>query len=306
MQKSNSIVVLIDGNWLINRAYSVFNKRKDVVKATCDAVINWSCEYAILLKATHICICFDGNKVFRYGIYDGYKSNRRKRKDDLKGDVADLNHLVDDTNSDNSRADVYDCLEPLFNALNALGIPWHQDVTLEADDLMASAAAYLKAYVKQIYLVTLDKDINQCIDKNVDKYVPGVSGKVPTLLGLKDLEKKYPYVTGSRLIDYQTLIGDSTDNIPKLMSAKKAASIVKKYESVKDFFVEEKEGQDFWTKHKEEVMLNRRLVRLLPDGWEPDIEKLQIRHAKHVVGAPKQWNELMGSLRLKSAYKSLF
>lgn len=302
MKKSDSVVVLVDGNWLINRAYSVYNKRKDVIKATCDAVINWSCEYALQLKATHLCVCLDGPKVFRYDVYLHYKANRR-RKGDEESHPEGLNHQVDDTHTDRKNK-AYDCLDLLVEKMSELGIAWYQDPTLEADDLMASAAYTFKGSVKKVWLVTLDKDINQCVDTNVSKFVPGVSGKPSTILTLGDVEKMSPYLTGAALVDYQTLIGDNTDNIPRLMSVKKAAGILQKHSSLKEFF--RKEGQDFWTEHKDEVILNRKLVRLVPDGWKPKLEELEIRYAKHKLGAPRQWNELMGSLKLKASYRSLF
>ena len=311
MQKSNEdVFVFLDGNWLLNRAFSVFQTRYDKDRIIIKTFIGWVCDYAVKLKATHLCVAFDGDKVFRHEAYEGYKASRKARKAGvgIGTGVSGLNHQVDDEPS-SEEASPYDCLDDLKVELNRLGLKWYQDPRLEADDLLVSAACHLSSKAKRIYLVTLDKDVNQAVVGNVLKFVPAVGkNTVDQVVDEEALKLMPPYLTGEGLIDYQTLIGDSTDDIPKLMGPSKAARLLREHGTLRNYVSATEEGKDYWDRNQEELKRNRTLVRLLPKAWEPSKESLALRpvEVRNTGKIPKAWFELMGSLTSSKNKKRLF
>lgn len=296
------VFAFIDTNWLINRAYSVFRTRENCDRMVIKQVIGWACEYAIRLRATHMCLCIDGDNVFRHRVYSEYKANRTK--DRVKGEHSSVNHQVDDPVIHSNPA--YSCLSELKERLTEMALPWEQKSELEADDLLVSGA-YRFGKRSKVYLVTLDKDVNQAVVGNVLKYMPAVGANgfekfVTEAALLHDME---PGLAGTGLTDYQTLIGDGTDGIPRLMSPAKAKVLLHEHGSLRNYVEKTKEGKRYWEARQEELIRNRTLVRLLPKAWEPDEDELKLRVPENTPSyAPRAWHDLMGVLGNKK--KSLF
>lgn len=292
--------MLVDGNWLINRAYSVFYQRRDCYDMTMSTVCNWVCTYAVNLNCYHLAFCIDGDRVFRYKIYPEYKANRRHKDKD----VTPNNVQVDNPTSSNP---AYNCLEELKSRLTKLGIYCQHVPELEADDLMASASSHLARLGNKVYVVTLDKDINQCISENVIKFMPAVGkGKVDRLLKLKDLESSELGLTGRGLVDYQTLIGDGVDGIPSVVGKETAKKILQEHKTLPRY-LKSVEGERFWIKYQEELTRNQQLVKLKTDSWSPSLEELKVtpKHSNPRF-APDSWYSLLGLQKAESSKKKLF
>lgn len=299
--ESNKVFMFLDGNWLINRAYSVFKTRNNPEAMVVGTVINWMCEYAIRLRATHACFCLDGDNVFRHRVYAGYKANRTHDK--VKGGEP-INHQIDDPVIHSNPA--YSCLGLLVERLNALNLPLYQQEDLEADDLLVSGA-FIYGRKHKVYLVTLDKDVDQAVVGNVVKFMPAVGmNGVDKFVTEEVLRKRELGLTGVGLTDYQTLIGDGTDCVPRLMSPAKAKALIEEHGTLRNYVENTKEGKAYWREKEEELIRNRTLVRLLPKAWVPDEERIKLKASdkKQVAGAPKAWFDLMGVLGNKK--KSLF
>src|SRR5689334_18448714 len=125
-------------------------------------------------------------KTFRDDVYPPYKATRTAMPDDLARQV-----------------------EPLYEAIRALGWPLVCIDGVEADDVIATLAEQAKARGWRTVISTGDKDLTQLVDErtlwintmsNEKLDVPGVQAKFG--------------VPPERIVDYLALIGDQIDNIP--------------------------------------------------------------------------------------------
>lgn len=139
----------------------------------------------------HLVITFDGpsNKAARSKVYEGYKSHRKPMPDDL---VYQLGWTLE------------------FCKL--AGIPILQMEGVEADDLLGSIATWAEKKGFQTYLCSSDKDLCQLVSPSVFLLNPH---KEYELVDEKKVEEIYG-VTPSQIIDYLSIMGDASDNIPGL------------------------------------------------------------------------------------------
>ncbi len=114
----------------------------------------------------------------------------------------------------------------------ALGqqIPWLKEISrhlgltlwevsgVEADDLMAGRARALEAQGEEVWLVTADKDLAQCVNERIRMLVPPPTAN-PRLgwrkWGAAEVQEKFG-VLPERIAEYLALVGDTSDNIPGL------------------------------------------------------------------------------------------
>lgn len=128
-------------------------------------------------------------------------------------------------------------IEPIKRLVISLGLCLTVASNSEADDCLASIAhRYRDNY--PIVLIASDKDLKQCLDKNVLMWDPASKAeKITTLKSFKEDEGLLP----SQWPDVQAIIGDSSDNIPGipgigLKTAKKIFQDFPSLESIKDNF----------------------------------------------------------------------
>lgn len=141
--------------------------------------------------------------VFRRDIYPEYKANRAKRPDDFAPQEARILQIVRDA-----------------------GVPIFAKPRFEADDLIATMAAKLCDKGFDIVLVSKDKDLRQTLNACTSMY----DVQQDTFMDAVAMEKEHGY-SPAEAIEVQTLIGDSTDNVPGIpgVGAKTAAKLIKKY-----------------------------------------------------------------------------
>lgn len=249
------VLVALDGNWLLHRAFSTQKDRHDWKLSCANLVTKWVYDSAIRLKATHIAFCFDGEANFRYGVYDGYKGSR---------------------GTEEGKESPYLAIPLLQESLKAAGIKWLQHPKYEADDLLVSFAAQSECLT---YLVTRDKDINQSLTRpNVFKYTPEMGTSKEIILSSKDVALGGLSVLSS--LDYQILVGDAIDNIPGIIGPAQAKTIIKEHATLKHF-LSTKEGKRFWSLHQQELIRNRKLVRMVDDIKLPSLKLLVPKPSKH-------------------------
>lgn len=251
MQKN--VLIAVDGNWFLHRAYSTQHTKKDWITPTVKLVVKWVFDCAIRLKATHIAFCFDGNDNFRYSVYTEYKNGR----------------------SEDRGNEVYSAVAALKEAMATAGIKWLQHPKYEADDILASFAHQATFTT---YLITRDKDLNQSLNDYSIKYTPPIGKNNEIFLTKKDCALGGMTVLAS--LDYQTLVGDSIDSIPSITSPGEAKKIIKAHTTLKQYFAT-KEGKRFWSVHQKELVRNRKLVGLKKDIKLPSIGSLVPKPSSH-------------------------
>src|ERR1700748_1292518 len=197
----------VDGNWFLHRAFHTLHTNRPIEEALPFHLLSMVCKSALRVRANYLCVAFDGPKVFRYKVYEGYKEGR-------KGPV------VENTDAENAPAtgDVYDFLPQIYNLFHELGILFFQPRTREADDVLASVVyKYASKYL--IDCGTCDKDGYQYLQPGVRLFDPSFKDKTGKTVGryiTQEMGEERKGVACSQMVDYQTLIGDKGDSIPAI------------------------------------------------------------------------------------------
>lgn len=147
---------------------------------------------------------------FRSEIYQEYKAHRDPPPDDLLIQLP--------------------LIEELCRVLN---IPILGISGFEADDILATIAKMSSTKDVNTYLCTTDKDCRQLITDHVFLY----NLRKQTEFGKKELLEDWG-VTPEQVVDLQTLVGDSVDNIPGAtgIGIKTASTLLQQYGNLENIF----------------------------------------------------------------------
>jgi DNA polymerase I len=187
---SASPLVLVDGSSYLYRAFHAIpplsTKSGEPTNAVL-GVVNMLYKLQDDLKPTHMAVVFDApGRTFRDDLYSDYKANRTAMPDELRAQV-----------------------QPLLDAIEAMGIPLLRIDGVEADDVIGTLARQAAAAGSPTVISTGDKDLAQL----VDDYVTLVNTMDNTTLDRARVAEKFG-VTPEQIVDYLALVGDSIDNIP--------------------------------------------------------------------------------------------
>ncbi len=116
----------------------------------------------------------------------------------------------------------------IFEIVEKLGIPILRAEGYEADDVLATLADRFASPDMQVVIVSRDKDLDQLVCENVLLYDP-MKDEMWDAAAI-EAKKGYP---PCKAVEVQTLMGDSTDNIPGVpgIGPKTAAKLIAKYGS---------------------------------------------------------------------------
>jgi DNA polymerase-1 len=160
-------------------------------------------------KPTHVAVAFDvsDDTTFRKAEYSEYKGGRNETPPEFRGQID----LID-------------------QVMEAWGIKTIKMPGYEADDILATLAAWGDAAGFEVLLVSGDRDAFQLITDNVFVLYPkqGVSN-IPRM-DAAAIEEKY-FVSPSRYSDLAALVGESADNLAGVpgVGPKTAAKWIKLY-----------------------------------------------------------------------------
>ena len=193
-------------------------------------------------QPNYIFCAFDSpGDTFRHEMYDQYKATRDPMPDDLRSQIPIIQKLVE-----------------------AMAIPVLSMPGFEADDILATVARQVEERGGDCLLVTSDKDCRQLITDQVQMY----NIRKDTVFDAEALMESWG-VRPEQVVDFQSLVGDSVDNIPGVaqIGPKTARELLEKYgtlESVLDHAEEvtAKKRRENLMAGREEAMLSRELVRL--------------------------------------------
>lgn len=214
-------LLLIDGNSLLHRAYHALPLLTDKTGEVANAVFGFS---NMILKAideikpTHIACAFDTRApTFRHIEFEKYKAQRKAPPPDL-----------------------YPQLPKVQKVLDAFGIPYFEKEGFEADDLLATLAIKIAGPATpnfDVVILSGDRDVLQLVDGNIKVQMPGWNLSQTTLYGAQEVEEKFG-LEPHQMVDYKSLIGDPSDNIPGIagIGPKTAAVLLQKYHSLENLF----------------------------------------------------------------------
>jgi DNA polymerase-1 len=240
-------LVLIDGSSYLYRAYHALPKLSNSAGEPTGALHGVLTMINKLVREQprgHIAVVFDApGKTFRDEMYADYKANRPPMPDDLRDQV-----------------------EPLIEAVRAMGLPLLRVDGVEADDVIGTLCRRSAERGLNVLVSTVDKDMAQLVSDNVT-LVNTMTGQ---LLDRDNVKKKFD-VFPEQIIDYLALVGDSSDNIPGVprVGAKTAAKWLNQYPTADDIIenagdIGGKVGESL-RENVEQLKLSRELATIRQD-----------------------------------------
>ncbi len=203
--------MLVDGSSYLYRAFHALpelrSPKTGEPTGAIYGVLNMLRKLATDYKPAALACVFDAKgRTFRDAEYADYKANRTPMPDDLSSQV-----------------------EPLREAVAALGWPVLVIDGVEADDVIATLAESAKHDGWRTVISTGDKDFAQLVEERV-MLVNTMSNET---LDIEGVRRKFG-VPPEKFLDYLTLIGDAIDNIPGVdkVGPKTACKWIEKYGSL--------------------------------------------------------------------------
>lgn len=277
---SKPVLFAYDGNWLLHRVYHTTwgdKKAKDFGFRLANAMLGKFCKDALAVKATHAALVFDGSSVFRYDIYENYKSGR-----------------LGPTNP------VYDNLNEVIRRCRDNGLQVIQFKKFEADDVLC-ALAHTYSPTHEVVIGTVDKDSFQYLKPGVRLYDSSykVDGSYrPRYITHKDVPLKIK-VTAEQSLDYQTLIGDGTDGFKGPFTPAYSYKGLIKYGSIQEWAKQDKEFRTKLKANWKGVQLCRQLAELRHDCLPPNFELRPFRYFPQNDWLSADYHAYGSSLRTK-------
>src|SRR5262245_19540601 len=205
-------VFLVDGSSYIFRAYHALpplNRKSDGLQV--NAVLGFCNMLWKLLRdmkpedrPTHLAVVFDKSEhTFRNEFYSDYKAHRPPAPDDLIPQFGFIREAV-----------------------HAFDLPCLEQGGFEADDLIATYVRQACEAGATATIVASDKDLMQLVTDCVVMYDTMKDKKI----GIPEVMEKFG-VPPNKVIEVQSLIGDSTDNVPGVpgIGVKTAAQLIGEY-----------------------------------------------------------------------------
>ncbi|NBR07029.1 MAG: DNA polymerase I [Planctomycetes bacterium] len=134
---------------------------------------------------------------------------------------------------DEAPVDLIMQLPMIQQVLDAFNIPLISIAGFEADDILATIAEHAKSKGIKVYLVTSDKDCRQLIDDNVTLY----NIRKHLEYGRAELLADWG-ITPAQVVDLQTLVGDTADNVPGAVGIgiKTASSLLQEFGTIENIY----------------------------------------------------------------------
>lgn len=225
-------------------------------------------------------ICFDvSRKTFRQEKFKEYKIQRPPLPDALKAQIPIIKKLID-----------------------LMGITLVEKEGFEADDIITTITNAAKKKGNPTVIVTSDKDMYQLLDKDkVTIYNPGTD----KMINDDDFEKEFGFVP-SLIVDYLSLAGDSSDNIPGARGIGKvgATKLIKRFKTIENIFksIEDIEPKlkQLLKENKNNVFLSKELVKLYSPDLKIDLKDLKVKEPDNA-----QLLQLFRELEFKKLLKGL-
>ncbi len=254
--KKSDHFYLIDGSGYIFRAYYALpplTRKSDglpvgAVSGFCNMLFKLledSKSDDNLEKPTHFAVIFDSaRKNFRNEIYSEYKGNRSDAPDDLIPQF-----------------------EYIRQSVKAFNLPSIELINYEADDLIATYVEKILDLGAKVTIVSSDKDLMQLYKEGVRIYDP-MKNK---FINQDDVHNKFG-VTPEKVIDVQSLAGDSTDNVPGVpgIGVKTAAELINQYGTLENLLknaskIKQNKRRETLINNKDDAIISKKLVTLKKD-----------------------------------------
>ncbi|MFL2810003.1 MAG: DNA polymerase I [Paracoccaceae bacterium] len=257
---------LIDGSGFIFRAYHALpplTRKSDglpigAVSGFCNMLYKFVEDQKGIDAPTHVAVIFDAKgKTFRSDIYPDYKANRPPAPEDLVPQFP--------LTRDATRAFNLSCIE---------------QAGLEADDIIATLATQARDRGGRVTIISSDKDLMQLVGNGVDMLDAMKNKRIDS----DGVFEKFG-VKPDRVIDVQSLAGDSVDNVPGApgIGVKTAALLINEYGDLDSLLeraseIKQPKRKDTLINFAEQIRISRDLVTLKVDAdIEISLEELEVK-----------------------------
>jgi len=203
-------LLLVDGSSYLYRAFHALPPLTNSKGEPTGAVLGVLNMLNKLMKEespARVAVVFDApGRTFRDELFDQYKAHRAPMPDDLRAQV-----------------------QPLLDAVAALGLPLLRIAGVEADDVIGTLAKQAAEAQYDVLISTGDKDMAQLVGPHIGL----VNTMSNTRLDREGVKAKFD-VFPEQIIDYLALVGDSSDNIPgvKGVGPKTAAKWLNQFQTL--------------------------------------------------------------------------
>jgi DNA polymerase-1 len=209
-------LLLVDGSSYLYRAFHAMpdlRNRQNEPTGAIQGVLNMLRRLHKDYPSDYSACVFDAKgKTFRDDIYAEYKANRAAMPDDLRPQI-----------------------EPLHEAIKAMGWPLLMIEGVEADDVIGALAKQAEREGVRVIISTGDKDITQLVNEHITviNTMRDAFRKVDDVLDIAGVENKFG-VPPNLMVDYLVLVGDTSDNVPGVekVGPKTAVKWLKEYGSL--------------------------------------------------------------------------
>ena len=232
-------------------------------------------------KPEYLAFCYDlPTASFRKSIYPEYKAHRTETPPDLIPQIPYIKKVVD-----------------------ALGLPSFEKEGYEADDLIGSLAELGSRFHCEVVIVSGDKDFGQLIKPGVILYDTMKDVRIDT-----DGVKAKWGVRPNQFVDYLSLIGDASDNIPGVegIGPKTAEKLLADFDNLDGVYnhlssIKSDSLREKLVKGKDSAFLSQKLSKIVTD--------LELVNQLELLkpGQPKteELTQLLSELNFKTFAKTL-
>ncbi len=257
MSKTKSKFILIDGNALVHRAFHALpplaTKDGELVNAVYGFLLIFF-KAIKEIKPEYVAVTFDkAKKTFRHEMYTEYKATRVKAPQELYDQIPRIKELV-----------------------KLLNVPVYELDGYEADDVIGTIC-HLKTVDRpdiETMIVTGDLDTLQLVDDNTKVYAlkRGLSDTI--IYDDKAVQGRFDGLNPDQMVDYKSLKGDPSDNIPgvKGIGEKTAINLLKQFKSLDNLYknIDSKKisesVREKLIEHKDEAFMSYRLATIVIDA----------------------------------------
>ncbi len=241
-------IIIIDLSNFIFRAFFAIRPLSSPSGQPVNAVYGvLSMLYNMITKynPTHILIARDTKEgSFRKEIYTDYKAHRTEPPDDLKPQFEIVDKLI-----------------------KVLGLPELKLQGFEADDIIGSAAIQWAKDFDEVLIASGDKDLMQFVNDKV-QILDTMKDKIYFREDVKDKMGVYP----EQIVDYLSLVGDSSDNIPGVagIGPKGAQNLIEEFGTLEKILhhipeIKNKRSQTALNDHQQDALISKKLVQIVTD-----------------------------------------
>ena len=248
VDKAQPPFILVDGSYYLFRTYHALPKTMEntqglmtnAIRGTLNALLKLMRRY----HPTHMAVCFDTKSpTFRHAMSEEYKANRPKMDVELAEQIPYIHRLV-----------------------TALGIPLLRIEGAEADDIIGTLAYRAVAEGHHVVISTGDKDMMQLINDCVileDSF----TGKITDSAGVVE---KFG-INPNQMIDFLTLMGDSSDGIKGVpgIGKKTAKDLLNEYSDIDNMLknvadIKGRAGKNL-VEYADDIPMNAQLATIVTD-----------------------------------------